>query len=269
MVVYLDSVFFYNALADNLLLLAAGRLAGLPLQRRRIFLAALLGGVYAAAVFLPGAGILSRWWMKLLSAAVMVRIAFGKGNFFLRRYLLFLLVSGGFAGVELALCSFAGTEGGIVPFSLPLFFACFALCWLLLGVVFRGSGAPVMRGQLLQVCVTRKGRSSCFAALSDSGCTLRDPADGRAVLVAERSVLEELLSDEERAVLNGCGAPGDAGLTQLAFQSLGGSGWVSAFRVEELRIGKTVQKDALVAIHPGGFGGEMFHALWGGEENGK
>ena len=55
-VIYIDSVFVLNALMDYLLLLAAARLAGLPLRRGRYLLGALFGGAYAAAVFLPGLG---------------------------------------------------------------------------------------------------------------------------------------------------------------------------------------------------------------------
>ena len=43
-VVYIDSVFILNAVMDYLLLLAVGRLAGIPLRRRRYILAALAGG---------------------------------------------------------------------------------------------------------------------------------------------------------------------------------------------------------------------------------
>ena len=59
-VVYLDSVFLLNGLMDYLLLLAAARLAGLGLKRRRYLLAAMFGGAYAAAVFLPQTGFLSQ-----------------------------------------------------------------------------------------------------------------------------------------------------------------------------------------------------------------
>ena len=53
-VVYLDSVFLFNALLDYLLFLSTARLAGIPLRRRRYLLCGVLGGLYAAAVFLPG-----------------------------------------------------------------------------------------------------------------------------------------------------------------------------------------------------------------------
>jgi len=49
-VVYIDSLFLLNTMMDYLLLIASARLAGEPLRRLRIAVAALLGGGYAAAV---------------------------------------------------------------------------------------------------------------------------------------------------------------------------------------------------------------------------
>ena len=60
-VVYLDSVFLLNAAMDYLLLRGTELLSGVPAGRRRCGLAALFGGGYAAAVFLPGLGWLSAW----------------------------------------------------------------------------------------------------------------------------------------------------------------------------------------------------------------
>ena len=47
-VVYLDSVFLFNALIDYLLVLAAARLAGIPLHRGRYAFCGLLGGFLSA-----------------------------------------------------------------------------------------------------------------------------------------------------------------------------------------------------------------------------
>ena len=58
-VVYLDRVVLLNLAVDYLLLLATARLAGLPLRRGRLALAAALGALYAAAVFLPGCRMLA------------------------------------------------------------------------------------------------------------------------------------------------------------------------------------------------------------------
>ena len=47
-VVYLDSVFLFNALLDYLLFLSTARLAGIPLRRRRYPPRGVLGGGGAA-----------------------------------------------------------------------------------------------------------------------------------------------------------------------------------------------------------------------------
>lgn len=77
-VVYLDSVFLFNALLDYLLFLSTARLAGIPLRRRRYLLCGVLGGLYAAAVFLPGGGFLTETLVKAGVGLLLALIAFGR-----------------------------------------------------------------------------------------------------------------------------------------------------------------------------------------------
>lgn len=83
-VVYLDSVFFFNALLDYLLVLVSARLAGIPLRRRRYALCGLMGGLYAAAVFLPGWGFLTAAPVKIAAGVLLALVAFGRERHFLR-----------------------------------------------------------------------------------------------------------------------------------------------------------------------------------------
>ena len=78
-VVYLDSVFVFNALLDYLLLLATARLAGLPLRRGRYALCGALGGGYAVAVFLPGLSFLAAAPGKAAAGLALAWLAFGRG----------------------------------------------------------------------------------------------------------------------------------------------------------------------------------------------
>ena len=59
-VVYLDTLFGLNALVDYLLLVAAARLAGEVLHRPRFLAGAVVGGIYAVGIFLPGGAFLAR-----------------------------------------------------------------------------------------------------------------------------------------------------------------------------------------------------------------
>ena len=87
-VVYLDSVFLFNALLDYLLVLSAARLAGLTLRRGRYILCGLLGGAYAAAVFLPGGAFLTAAPVKAAAGVLLALAAFGGERHFWRLTLL-------------------------------------------------------------------------------------------------------------------------------------------------------------------------------------
>ena len=98
-VIYVDTLFLLNAIVDYLLLLCSARLAGERLSRLRFALGALLGGLYAVALFLPGFGFLGRPLCRL-SAAVLMVLSFVQGtNTVYTRLLLAALAAGDLAGV--------------------------------------------------------------------------------------------------------------------------------------------------------------------------
>ena len=100
MVVYLDTIFLLNSAADAAALYATARLSGLPAAGRRLAAAALLGGTYGALCALPGWGMLSSLPAQACAAAGLVRLAFGRREGFLRRVLLFFLLSCSLAGAD-------------------------------------------------------------------------------------------------------------------------------------------------------------------------
>ena len=241
MILYLDEWLVLNFAADYLLLLTAARMLGEPLRRKRFACAALLGSVYAAAAVLPLFGWLSSWWMKLLWALVMVRLAFGRSGRTLRQWLLFLLVSSGFAGVEMALFG-----AGAIRFPLLLFAEAFLICY-----------RAAVRGLLLPVTVEQGGKKVSFTALLDTGCTLSDPRSGEAVLIVERQVLQPLFGEK---------MPAFGG--ELPFENLSGTGVISVCRIDGLTVGKKQLSNALVGLYEGRFSGNH-QALWGGETEGS
>ena len=102
-VVYLDRVVLLNLAVDYLLLLATARLAGLPLRRGRLGLAAALGAAYAAAVFLPGCRGLAHPLCRLAAGTAMCRLAWRRERRPWRLTALFFLLSGALAGLLLAM----------------------------------------------------------------------------------------------------------------------------------------------------------------------
>ena len=151
-VVYLDSVFLFNALLDYLLFLSTARLAGIPLRRRRYLLCGVLGGLYAAAVFLPGGGFLTETLVKAGVGLLLALIAFGRETHFLRLTLLTVAIACALAGTVLALGLLAGQH---VPNARGIFYTnvngktlllSASGGYLLLTVIFRAAAAHGIRG---------------------------------------------------------------------------------------------------------------------------
>ena len=199
-VIYVDTLFLLNTMVDYLLLLASARLAGEPLARLRFALGAVLGGLYAVAIFLPGMGFLARPLCRGAAAVLMVLLAFWRSRRLLRQVLIFLALACAFGGGVLAVELLGGQRlalGGGVLYSgmdLKIVLLSAAGCYGLLTLVFRGigrHGGP--SGELTRVRLTLGERQVELTGLVDTGNTLTDPATGRPVLVAEADSLEELL----------------------------------------------------------------------------
>ena len=109
-IIYIDSLFLLNLAVDYIILLAAGRLCAVRLQRGRYLLAALLGAVWAAATVLPGLTFLSAWPFKLAASGLMALIAYGTQPYPLRCFLAFLGVSFAFGGAVWAASMLGGVS---------------------------------------------------------------------------------------------------------------------------------------------------------------
>lgn len=200
-VVYLDSVFLFNALLDYLLVLSAARLAGLTLRRGRYILCGLLGGAYAAAVFLPGGAFLTAAPVKAAAGVLLALAAFGGERHFWRLTLLTFAIACALAGSVLALGLLAGQN---IPNARGVFYTnvdsrtllvSAAGVYLVLTVLFRAAASHGLRGERLAVTVMLLGKTASFTALrdtgsglpgqhrhpdSDSGAALPSPASKRA-----------------------------------------------------------------------------------------
>ena len=279
-VVYIDKVFALNALVDYLLLLTTAALAGTPMRRVRFALFAAFGGVYAVGTFLLPQ--LNAPLFRLLAGILIGLLAFGSDPRPWRLTALFFLLSGGLAGVLLAIGLAAGSPTGVMQrvyyadVSWAVLLCSAMLFYVLLHLVFR-QGARYGGGDTVEVTVVIQNRRCRLRALRDSGNALRDPIHGRPVLVAETAALETLWDEEMRAVLNSSLAAEekiaqlyDKGInfTLLPYKAVGNTnGLLLAVRSDYLQIGRRSVPRALVALTDTSIGNGC-HALWGGQEKG-
>lgn len=269
MAIYLDCVFALNAAVDYALCLLTARLAGIPLRRRRYLAAALLGGLYGAAVFLPGMPWLSGAPVQAAVWVLMTLLAYGGEDRWLHLALLFGLLAFLLAGTVLAL-------GGLAPAgawgTLPL---CAALLWL---VLRRMSAIQTgLQGKRLPFRLCAGGRTVSGTALLDTGNQLRDPVLGTSVLVLSAEKGRQLLPRElgqlslrdpvEALEVIRTAAP-ELKPRLLPYRSVGRSaGLLVVLRADRVELRGRRGPAISVALSPSPLG-EGCDALWGGEGGG-
>ncbi len=190
-VIYVDTLFLLNAIVDYLLLLCSARLAGERLSRLRFALGALLGGLYAVALFLPGFGFLGRPLCRLSAAVLMVLTAFGGCRRLLRQVVIFFCSPAPSAEACWPSDCWGGglSLGGGVLYSsmdLKIVLLSAAGCYAVITLIFRGGGPPhrCLPGAA-PARLSLRERQVELTALVDTGNTLTDPVSGRPVMVAE------------------------------------------------------------------------------------
>ena len=285
-VVYLDSVFLLNTLVDYLLLLATAQLAGMPLQRRRLLLCALLGGFYAAVVLYPWAAWLGKYCFRLMMGGLLALLAFWQLQRRWHMVVLFYLVSGTLGGILLVLGMVTGNNQSLVGqlcfarISWAMLLGCTLVFYLLLRLLFhqiaRHGGSELMR-----IKISMNGEEKELVALHDTGNTLRDPINGQPVLVVEREAIKGLWSRETGEIIDsaisaelamaGLHSAGlGVGFTLLPFRSVGvSSGLLLATRSDYIKVGRATYPRAWVALSAGPISENgTYCALWGGGKRG-
>lgn len=263
-VVYIDVLFLLNLAVDYLLLLASARITGEAISRPRLALGALLGGAYAAALFLPGWGWLAHPLCKLCAGVLMALAGFGASPRLFRLILVFFGASAALGGVVLAL-RLLGTggltlENGVLytGFDIRLLLVTAILCYAALSLAFgRVARHGGRRRDLVSAQVIFGGKALTLTALIDTGNTLTDPVHNRPVMVAEARALKALLPEEvdpADPVGSLARLEGDAlrrRVNLLPYRAVGVEhGLLLAIRADRVSLGGREQEGLLVALSP-------------------
>lgn len=252
MTVYLDGVMLLNFLVDFLLLLAAGRLCGIPVKIWRAVIAGALGGVYAAFCLLPGFAFLGNFLWRTVSLLAMAVITYGCSVSALRRGVVFVLLCLALGGAVMGM-----GKGGILGIICAA-----AVLFLLCCIGFRGRLGV---NTYLPVELSYGAKSLRLTALQDTGNTLCDPVTGQQVLVIGADVarkLTGLTTEQLQSPVESVGVI--PGLRLIPYHSVGGSGFLLAMRLQNVKIGSW-QGSTLVAFAPEGLSREgAYQALTGG-----
>ena len=246
-IIYADTLFALSVFTDYLLLVVTARFCSLRLRRWRYLAAAVLGGVYAVAVFLPGLSWLAHPLCELCAAGFMGLLAFGGEEKLFRCCAAFLAVSASFGGAAWAVC--IQSSGGGTPDI------------RLLAAVFLGSYAVLTllsytrrrraREHRVGVTLALGPRRASFTALEDSGNCLTDPLTGDRVMLVSPAALRPLFPGQEALLELGAvelvqnAAPRRFRLLRCG--SVGGPALLAAFRPDTLTVDGE-KRSLLVAV---------------------
>ena len=275
-VVYVDLLWLLNFVANHLLLLGAGRLAGAGLCRWRIALGAALGAMYAVALFLPGLGWLAALPCKLAVAVLMVVCAYG-GEVRLWRVLgLFFAASAALAGAVLGFEWLGNTtltlQSGVLytQMDLRLLLVVFLACYFVFSLLLRRLGAHT-GAELVHMELTFSQRVVSMTALHDTGLSLSDPVTNRPVVVAYWRDMAWLLpagADVARPIecARLCHDRGIHGVRLVPYRAVGvESGMLLAFPTQQVRVNGRDMGSLLLALSPTPVSdGGAYQGLFGG-----
>ncbi len=274
-VVYIDLLFLLNLIANYLLLLAAGRIAGAVLLRWRIGLGGAAGALYAVLVFLPGMEWLAFWPCKLACGVLMALIAYGGEFHLLRVAVIFFGASAALAGAVLGLELLGSVsltlEHGVFysRIDIRLLLLLFVACYFVLSLFFRRTGQKDR--ELVRLEVVLEGGAASITALVDTGHSLVDSATNRPVVVAEAQALAGLLPDWADAAapiqsVERCHAAGSRQARLVPYRAVGVEcGMLLALRTQGVTVNGKPLGRLLVALSPTAVGdGSGYQALLGG-----
>ncbi|SHF42628.1 sigma-E processing peptidase SpoIIGA [Desulforamulus putei] len=207
-VVYLDEIIFVNLVMNLTVLWLTSRFIGKKGSPARMITAAAVGCIYALVVFVPGLGLAAGLYAKLLTAVMMVLIAFGFAPWkkVLRSFLYLLLAGFAVGGIASGLhylwqnTLVVQSDGRLaeIGYNKWLVLSCtVALCYCAgkwgATLWLKRAGQTADK---IPLTVTLWGKKVSLEALVDTGNQLVDPLSQHPVVIVEYEVLKPLLPEE-------------------------------------------------------------------------
>ncbi len=253
MVIYADILLAVNWWIDFLLLIGVGRFIGIFAHVWRIIIASFVGGLFSVLLFFPALPAWATLLLKIVSAAIMVFIAFGKctGHQFVKILSVLFGISAGLAGLCSALYFYIAPPklyvyNGVVYYAASpwLLLGLTLLCYGLLRVIeyINRRRAPLHKDYI--VTIVYQNHSITIHCLYDSGNHLVEPFSNQPVILVERSSVSRLLCVPEQLTslpLNGL-------WRVIPFNSIGGDGLLPAFRPDALSIADKPITNCYIAV---------------------
>lgn len=206
MIVYIDIVLIENIFMNYIILFATASINKVELKLIRIFIASLIGGIYAVVSYISDLDIYRTLILKLLLSITMVYIALTPKTIkkCLKQLLIFYLTSFTFGGTAFALLYFIKPSeilirNGIYIGSYPLKIAILGgiVGFVIVVVAFKiAKGKMTSKNMYCKTKIQIGGKQIQSISMIDSGNLLREPISGNPVVVVETSILQDIIPNQ-------------------------------------------------------------------------
>lgn len=200
MIVYIDIIILENIVMNYIILLATGIVMRANKSNFRIFLASLIGAVYAVVSLMNILEIYSSIYMKILLSVVMIYISFKPKNIkiMLKQVLIFYLTSFVFGGCAIFLLYVVrpqdifirnGVYTGTYPIKIALLGA--IVGYIVITIAFKIVKSKISKNDCYcEIKLKILGKEKTFISMIDTGNLLKDPISGSPVIVVEKDSLD-------------------------------------------------------------------------------
>lgn len=257
--VYIDILLCVNLIINYFILLAVSKFTKITPRQYRLILGGGFGALCSLIILLPEINGFINVLIKLIIAAIIVLIAFGRQSrkVFLKNMGVFFLISFCFCGIMIAFWFVFTPKGMVVNNSVVYFnispvimIVSSVVCYFILRLVSKLSGRETPG---IEICKIRIIGNSTYAEIYgkvDTGNSLTEPFSNAPVIVADRKSvkkvipkeIEELLTYKNKAINTSSNKDLPKSIRFIPFNSVGGDGILPAFIPEEIYINNALYK---------------------------
>lgn len=234
LIVYVDILVILNTLVNYFILLAIRKITRSYTKRWRIALGAFVGGISSLLLFLEYLNV-AMTVLKVLSGVLMVVVTFGIKPLkqFVKRLFFLFAITFLFGGVTYAIYIFFDKDimlysNGIIYFDVDMTFlvVCSVISYCVITIITKYTDKKASKNKEYYVTIENNGKSVSCIALMDTGNNLREPFSNYPVIMADKSVFNQLYTDDT--------------IRLIPISTVNGESLIKSFRPQKIAIGNFV-----------------------------
>ncbi len=206
MTIYIDIIIVENLIMNYIILYATGLISKNKIYYFKIFLASLIGSIYAIIQYVSKLNIYSNFIVKIILSIVIVLIAFNPQNLkrMCKQLVFFYLTTFTFGGVATYLIYVLKPQNIIIKngmyagtYVLKVIFIGAILGTGILIIAFKFvKGKITKRDMMCDIKIQLNGKQKIIHTMVDTGNMLKEPLTGNPVVIIEKTELYDLIPKE-------------------------------------------------------------------------